>query len=212
MRRPFVVALVALAACARPAPRPLLPPVNPLPSSPTADVPPTFSDVTAAVTDTPAASLDVRAERSLRSVDWCNVYLPIPEVALHDCRGHFLESHRQGEGPHTVDEFMLTSVAYGDVTGDGREDALVLIGGTTRPLLLSLGEPRPMGWVMLFTALEGGVTRLAGVATGDAPAVRAMIRGGVTTVVRRRAGRDCAERWRWVTGELREDPSGGVCR
>jgi hypothetical protein len=59
--------------------------------------------------------------------------------ALYSCRGSRDVRHGAGGGIHSLAEYRLGSVTYGDLTADGREDALVVIDGTQRPVLISAG-------------------------------------------------------------------------
>lgn len=62
--------------------------------------------------------------KSLREVDWCNS--PAAITTLKDGKAEYHEYEDLG-GPHDTYLFRLGHVAYGDLDGDGVEDAVVTI-------------------------------------------------------------------------------------
>ena len=142
---------------------------------------------------------------SLRNVDWCNRSLGPNVPALYNCHGSRDVRHRAGEGIHSLAEYRLGSVTYGDLTGDGREDALVVIEGTQRPVLIDAGPKQAIGMMMVVELRGSDLYVYPATPTGDALVVSASITSGVATLVRRRGSQDFSERWRLVGEELRRD-------
>lgn len=103
-------------------------------------------------------------------------------------------------------EYRLGSVTYGDLTGDGREDALVVIEGTQRPVLINAGPKQAIGMMMVVELRGSDLYVYPATPTGDALVVSASITSGVATLVRRRGSQDFSERWRLVGEELKSDP------
>src|SRR4051812_36268729 len=113
MKRALAIALV-LAAC-----EPHEPIVAPEPAVPANAIAPS----------PPQPKVTVRAT-SLRTVDWGNLeYVGIgpSHFRLHDGRSE-LHEYMVGHGTaHTTDLWLLDAVGYGDIGGDGNEDAAVAI-------------------------------------------------------------------------------------
>lgn len=105
-------------------------------------------------------------------------------------------------------EYRLGSVTYGDLTGDGREDALVVIDGTQRPVLINAGAKHSVGMMMVVELRGSDLYVYPATPTGEALIVSVSITNGVATLVRRRGNQDFSERWRLVGEELRKDPGG----
>lgn len=136
------------------------------------------------------------AARTVRDVDWCNRAYPelgsIPALVLS---GGAFEEHVYAcdNGEHTTTLRSLVEVAYGDLDGDGHEDAALVIDddwygcddrGTTRVTLLAA------------FAFTDGVVRLLGTATvNQEPDATVKIELGALV----RAVGTCHERWR-LTG------------
>ena len=103
-------------------------------------------------------------------------------------------------------EYRLGSVTYGDLTGDGREDALVVIDGTQRPVLIGAGAQQAIGMMMVVELRESDLYVYPATPTGDAQIVSVSIINGVAILARRRGNQDFSERWRLVGEELKRDP------
>jgi hypothetical protein len=143
----------------------------------------------------------------LRGIDWCNRGYGSALPTLTKCRGSFDERHRPGEGIHTVDELHLVSVTYGDLTGDGREDALLLIEGERRPVIWT-SPPTPFGRLMLVEQRGTDLYAYPAVPIGEASVVDVAIANGVAILRRRLEAGTCSEEWRLIGEELRS----GACR
>jgi hypothetical protein len=144
---------------------------------------------------------------ALRGIDWCNHDYGAALPALTECRGSFAERHRAGGGIHTFDEFRLVSVTYGDLTGDGREDALLLIEGERRPVIRTF-PPTPFRQLMLVEQRGTDLYAYPAVAIGEAAVVDVAIANGVAILRRRLEAGTCSEAWRLVGEELR----GSACK
>jgi hypothetical protein len=144
---------------------------------------------------------------ALRRIDWCNHGYGTALPTLTKCRGSFEERHRAGEGIHTVDELHLVSVTYGDLTGDGREDALLLVEGERRPVLRTFPST-PFGQLMLVELRGTDLYAYPAVPIGEAAVVDVAIANGVAILRRRLEAGTCSEEWRLVGEELR----GGACK
>ena len=153
---------------------------------------------------------DPQAVGTLRGVDWCNRGYGDTLPVFMECRGTGEERHRAGEGIHSLREYHLVGVTYGDLTGDGREDALVVIEGVSRSVLIDARPPIPVGTILLFELRGADLYVYPGVPTGDEPILRASITNGIATLVRRRSTRECVEHWRLVGEELQS--VGPPCR
>ena len=143
---------------------------------------------------------------SLRTVDWCNRSLGPNVPALYNCRGSRDVRHRAGGGIHSLAEYRLGNVTYGDLTGDGREDALVVIDGTQRPVLIGAGANQAIGMMMVVELRGSDLYVYPATPTGDAQIVSVSIINGVATLARRRGNQDFSERWRLVGEALKRDP------
>lgn len=145
---------------------------------------------------------DGGAASPIRRVDWCNLGYPAPLPVLSRCEGSFEERHRAGEGIHSIDRYRFASVAYGDLTGDGTEDALVVMSGAIHPVLIDKAPPRAIGWIALATMRGSDVVIL------DATPISGEVVEGVTiahrsaVIVRRREGARCAARAHWDGKQL----------
>lgn len=145
---------------------------------------------------------DGGAASPIRRVDWCNLGYPAPLPVLSRCEGSFEERHRAGEGIHSIDRYRFASVTYGDLTGDGIEDALVVMSGAIHPVLIGKTPPRAIGWIALATMRGSDVVIL------DATPISGEVVEGVTiaqrgaVIVRRREGARCAARARWDGKQL----------
>lgn len=173
-------------------------------SSPSQDGPSTSKQSA----DGGASPITSASAPSLRSVDWCNRSLGPNVPALYSCRGSRDVRHSAGGGIHSLAEYRLGSVTYGDLTGDGREDALVVIDGTQRPVLINAGAKHSVGMMMVVELRGSDLYVYPATPTGEALIVSVSITNGVATLMRRRGNQDFSERWRLVGEELRKDPGG----
>lgn len=155
-----------------------------------------------------AAPLTSASAPSLRSVDWCNRSLGPSVPALASCRGSREVRHSAGGAIHSLAEYRLGSVTYGDLTGDGQQDALVVIDGTQRPVLIGAGPKHSVGMMMVVELRGSDLYVYPATPTGDALIASVSITNGVATLGRRRGSQDFFERWRLVGEELQKDPGG----
>lgn len=95
--------------------------------------------------------------RSVREVDWCNHTYIAGIATLRRGRAELHEYEEMG-GPHDTDIFRLGSVAFGDVDGDGVEDAVVVLDHQAHG---AHGGSHQGARVYLFTIRAGTVARLA---------------------------------------------------
>lgn len=137
------------------------------------------------------------ASPTLRSADWCNRGYGDRLPALSQCVGEREERDRPEQGPHHVREYRLTSVTYGDLTGDGQEDALVIVEVVRRPILIQPTAPVPTGEAWLFQLHGTDLFLYTTETIGDVP-TRVSITHGTATLVRRRGLEECEETWRFV--------------
>jgi hypothetical protein len=146
--------------------------------------------------------------RTLRDVDWRNrSYLP-GIIELHDGRAELREYNE--DGLHDTDIFKLDGVLYGDLDGDGAEDALVVINGLHYPAH-SYATPRQSGRAFLFTLHEGSAHSLTSIDQCCSPIERATIAGSALEFSRNEGYRSCAVRYRWKNGALREEEAAKRC-
>lgn len=145
---------------------------------------------------------DGGAGSPIRRVDWCNLGYPAPLPVLSRCEGSFEERHRAGEGIHSIDRYRFASVTYGELTGDGNEDALVVMSGAIHPVLIGKTPPRAIGWVALATMRGSDVMILDATPLSGEVVESVTIAHRSAVVVRRRAGDRCAARAHWDGKQL----------
>jgi hypothetical protein len=120
-----------------------------------------------------ASSLLVDAQKTIRQVDFRNFPYPLSSHMLSHARLQWLDPSPGGniKGPairlvngKDVSGFTLQSVAYADVTGDGKEDAVVVVrydgGGTQNThyiYIYSMADGHPK---LLAYCHTGGGTNL----------------------------------------------------
>lgn len=145
---------------------------------------------------------DGGAASPIRRVDWCNLGYPAPLPVLSRCEGSFEERHRAGEGIHSIDRYRLASVTYGDLTGDGTEDALVVMSGAIHPVLIGKTPPRAIGWIALATMRGSDVFILDATPISGEVVENVTIAHRSAVIVRRREGARCAARAHWDGKQL----------
>jgi hypothetical protein len=178
----------------------------------------TTPGATTATTDAtvvaPSAEVQARPEAptsTLRGVDWCNRGYGDALPALSQCVGEREERDRPELGPHHAREYRLTAVAYGDLTGDGQEDALVLLEVVRRPILIQPTAPVPTAEVWLFQLRGTDLFLYTTETIADVP-TRVSITQGTATLVRRRGAQECEETWRFVGEGQTAVVTPGRCR
>ncbi len=143
-----------------------------------------------------AAPTAVPPDPVLRAVDWCNHGYGDFKPTLIDCRGTVEQRHSAEDGIWGFERFHLAAVAYGDVTNDGHEDALLVVEETTEPVLIS-SAPRPVFadvWVM---QRRGDDLVMYTTESADTVPTSVSVAFGVANVVWRDHGTICEQRWRF---------------
>ncbi len=143
----------------------------------------------------PAATSD----DTLRGVDWCNRGYGATSPTLSACRGTVEQRHRPGEGTWGVVAYELTNVTYGDVTGDGREDAVLVLAVTVRPHLIDQRAPVATGETWVIERRGDELYRYA-MELADTVPTQIAIAGTAMTVLWDRDGTRCTQRWQ-LAGE-----------
>lgn len=146
--------------------------------------------------------------RTLRDVDWRNRSYLASIIELHDGRAELREYNE--DGLHDTDIFKLDGVLYGDLDGDGAEDALVVINGLHYPAH-SHATPRQSGRAFLFALREGSAHSVTSIDLCCSPIERATIAGNAFEFSRNEGDRSCAVRYRWKNGALREEEAAKRC-
>jgi hypothetical protein len=89
------------------------------------------SQPNASPTSQATVALSPSLNPSIRAIDFANFAYPAkPEFSYG--RNGFKLAHGKYAGDKTHDPLLLASVGYGDVTGDGREEAMVILGVSLR--------------------------------------------------------------------------------
>ncbi len=140
----------------------------------------------------------VPRDPALHATDWCNWtyantnWYPM----LVDCKATVDERHSEHGGIWAFREYRFVSAAYGDLTGDAAEDALLTIEVTQRPVLIAAGKPRTSAefWLMQDTA-AGMVIYTS--ESADAVPTSVAISNGVATLQWRDRGKTCVEHWQF---------------
>lgn len=136
------------------------------------------------------------ADKVLRGIDWCNRGYGGIYPTLSGCRGSVDQRHRPGEGIWGVDEYKLANVVYGDLTGDGREDALLVLETSLRPVLIQK-RPPPVRAAFWLIERRGTDLVLYTTESADNPPASVSIANGVATLAWNQNGQRCTERWRF---------------
>ncbi len=148
-----------------------------------------------------AVSADApKPDAALRAVPWCDRGYGATLPTLSRCRGSVEQRHRAGEGIWGFEEYRFASVTYGDLTGDGNEDALVVLETSLRPVLLPTDVHAPAPSVraeMWLVVRRGADLVIYTTESAETVPVNASIANGVATLVWRDRGKDCDETWRF---------------
>jgi len=142
----------------------------------------------------------------LRKIDWCNWSYANdrPYPALISCKATVDERHSEHDGVWAFLEYRFVSAAYGDLTGDGAEDALLAIEVTQRPVVRAAGAPTTSGEFWLIQHRRDGMVIYTS-ESADAVPASVTISKGVATLQWRVGGKTCEERWRFKgVGEAAE--------
>ncbi len=153
--------------------------------------------VVAPVVASQPSPLPSSTDSSLPGVDWCNRGYGATHPTLADCRGTVEQRHRAGEGMWGVEHYKLATTVYGDLTGDGHEDALIVLETTLRPVLI---QPNPPAARAELWLIERQGTELILYTTESAETVptSVSIANGAATLVWNQDGRRCTAEWRFA--------------
>jgi hypothetical protein len=137
------------------------------------------------------------ATSSLRNIDWCNRSYANDSVypMLSSCKARVDERHSARGGIWAFREFRLVSAAYGDLTGDGDEDALLVLQVTQRPVLLSAAATTSAEFWLLQR--RGDDLFIYTSESADAVPTSVTIADGAATLQWRVHGKTCVERWKF---------------
>ncbi|HUJ60906.1 MAG TPA: hypothetical protein VLX92_20525 [Kofleriaceae bacterium] len=137
-------------------------------------------------------------DAELRKIDWCNWSYANDRTypALISCTATVDERHSEHGGVWAFLEYRFVSVAYGDLTGDGGEDALLALEVTQRPVLLSAGAPTTSAEFWLIQRRPDGIVIYTS-ESADAVPTRMTISKGIATLQWRVHGKVCEERWQF---------------
>jgi hypothetical protein len=135
---------------------------------------------------------------ALRTIDWCNYSYANdrPYPALMACKATVDERHSEHDGVWAFLEYRFVSAAYGDLTGDGAEDALLALEVTQRPVLRAAGAPTTSAEFWLMQRRPDGMVIYTS-ESADAVPTSMTIRKGVATLQWRVHGKTCEERWQF---------------
>ena len=116
---------------------------------------------------------------------------------LASCRGSVEQRHRAGEGIWGFEDYRLVTVAYGDLTGDGHEDALLVLETSLRPVILELHPTRNVRATVWLMQRRGADLVLYTTESADSVPTSVSIAHGVATLVWAEHGKTCDETWRF---------------
>jgi hypothetical protein len=136
---------------------------------------------------------------ALRKADWCNWSFANNETfpSLIDCKASVAERHSEHGGIWAFRELRFVSATYGDLTGDGAEDALLAIEETQRPVLIQAGKPTTSAEFWLMAHQADGSFVIYTSESADAVPSKVEIANGVATLQWRDHGKTCVEHWRF---------------
>jgi hypothetical protein len=187
----FAAALAACSSPSRPPPPPPPPTPPPQPTQPRIVSQPTWDGCGAPVSPQPPASV--------RDVAWCDRTIDVGsgqtidlDRGIHESRVYVCDLVPGHEGEHTTLVGRLVAVAYGDVDGDGVEDAALLVE-------LDRYECDP-AWnahvsrIAVYAVRDGGVVGLGGIGVDRLDGASLAVEAGAVTL---RSTGGAAVRWRW---------------
>lgn len=154
--------------------------------------------VTAAACDRPAPT--VARPRRAADVDWCNAGVGGMKGRL--VRGSAdLHLYSDLGRPHDTISTTLRSVDYGDVDGDGRAEAVLVIERTT--WIANRDTSSSASDVLVYAVRRGRPVQLGSIPAGT-PVTDLTIARGRVTLVSGPDGATTAWRWRRARGEFAE--------
>ena len=134
----------------------------------------------------------------LRKIDWCNWTYANDRAypMLIKCTATVDQRHSEHGGIWGFVDYRFVSAAYGDLTGDGVEDALLTVETTLRPVLLSSGPPTVRAEFWLMQRRDGLVIYTS--ESADAVPTGVQISKGVATLQWQVHGKVCEEHWKFA--------------
>jgi hypothetical protein len=137
-------------------------------------------------------------DSELRKIDWCNWSYANDHTypALISCTATVDERHSEHGGIWAFLEYRFVLAAYGDLTGDGAEDALLALEVTQRPVLRTAGAPTTHADFWLMQRRSDGMVIYTS-ERADAVPTRVTVSKGVATLQWRVHGKICEERWQF---------------
>lgn len=126
---------------------------------------------------------------TVRDVDFCACSALSHHGTMRACRAELHEYEQLG-GPHDTLITRVVEVAYGDLDGDGREEAAVALREIVH--MARSGTHHESGRLEVFGVKGGVVTRLATLGTSPPAAVE--IAGGVIAATVEDGGKRCVVR------------------
>ncbi len=134
---------------------------------------------------------------ALRNIDWCNWSYANDHTypALMSCEATVDERHSEDGGVWAFLEYRFVSAAYGDLTGDGAEDALLALEVTQRPVVRPRAATTRAEFWLMQRRPDGMVIYTS--ESADAVPTRVTISKGVATLQWRLHGKICEERWQF---------------
>jgi hypothetical protein len=134
----------------------------------------------------------------LRKIDWCNWSYANNTVypMLIKCKATVDERHSEHGGIWGFREVRFVSVAYGDLTGDGDEDALLALKVTVRPVVRSAGAPTTSAEFWLLQHRRNDMFIYTS-ESADAVPTSVTISNNEATLQWRVHGKTCEEHWQF---------------
>ncbi len=126
---------------------------------------------------------------TVRAVDFCACSALSHHGTMRNCRAELHEYEQLG-APHDTLLTRVIDVAYGDLDGDGREEAAVAIQEVVH--YARSGTHHESGRVEIFGVVGGAVTRLATLGVG--PPIAIEVAGGFVTALVEDGDKRCAVR------------------
>jgi len=135
----------------------------------------------------------------LHKIDWCNWSYANSRTypALISCKATVDERHSEHGGIWAFLEYKFDSVAYGDLTGDGIEDALLAIEVTQRPVVRSAGPATTRAEFWLMQRRKDGMYIYTSESADAVPNDVTISKGVATLQWHVHGGKTCEERWQF---------------
>jgi hypothetical protein len=107
------------------------------------------------------------------------------------------QRHSANGGIWGFERFHLVDVEYGDLTNDGKEDALLVVESTTEAVGHKVPSPQPVFVSVWLMQLRGDDLVMYTTESAETPPTSISIAFGVANVVWREHGTICQQRWRF---------------